>query len=100
MQTNRTTIFLVCLVYLLLLAFFLDAIGNSLAINYTTTGQSLGTTISFLGMTIELGGGFFGNIVLSVSTIPLWVNTILIIVPSIICIAYGIAQFIPTVPSG
>ena len=99
-MTNRTTVFIVCLIYLVGLAFLLNAMSETIVINYETTSQSLGFSISFLGMKISLGESFLGNIVLSIAVLPIWVNTIFIIIPSVLVIVFGIAQFIPTIPSG
>lgn len=99
-MTNRTTIFIVCLVYLVALGFLLNAMSETIVLNYETTSQSLGFSINFLGMEIGLGDSFLGNIVLSIAVLPIAINTIFIIIPSILVIVFGIAQFIPTIPSG
>ena len=100
MNTNRVTVFLVCLVYLVGLAFLLNAISEDIAIDYSTTSQSIGTSFTFLGFDFTLGDSFLGNIVISIANIPVFINVLFVIIPSIICAVFGIMMFIPTIPSG
>jgi hypothetical protein len=96
---NKTTVFVVTLFYLVIVFFVLGAIGNDIDVNYTSTAQSMGGTVKFLGMSVNIGGGFLGNIVLGIQSLPIAINTIFIIIPAIMCVVFGIAQFIPTEPS-
>ena len=103
MTINKTSVFIICLLYLVALSFLLDAMSVTIVSmnnQYTETSQSLGFHLDFLGMNIGLGDSFLGNIVISIALLPIWANTLFIVIPSILCIVYGIAQFIPTVPSG
>lgn len=108
MNTNRVSIVIVTLIYLVAIFFFLEAIGNyqyenklsTLEINATSTTQSLGMDVKFLGMNVKVFGGFLGNIITGISTLPIWFNTIFIIIPAIILAVFTIMMFIPTIPSG
>jgi hypothetical protein len=101
MATNRTTVFIFCLVYLIALFFFLGFYAESFPnIDYSSTGQSLGTSVDFLGLHFELGANFISNIVVSVASFPLWINTLFIVLPATLCAIFGILMFIPTIPSG
>lgn len=100
MQTNRVTVFLVCLFYLVGLAFLLNAMSETIAIDYSTTSQGIGQSFSFLGFNFMLGESFLGNVVVSIANIPLWFNSIFIVMPFILMVTFGIMMWIPTIPSG
>ena len=100
MQTNRTTIVIVLLVYLISLAFLFQYMGQDIQIDYSTTTQSIGVPISFLGMSFTVGDNFLGNIVVGVASMPIWFNTLFIVIPSVLLAVFTIMMFIPTIPSG
>ena len=100
MNTNRVSVVIVILIYLTCLFFFLEAMGKDIAIDYTSTSQSIGGTVKFLGMEVGINGGFLSNIIVSIATLPIWFNAIFIVIPSIILAVFTIMMFIPTIPSG
>jgi quinol-cytochrome oxidoreductase complex cytochrome b subunit len=100
MAVNRTTVFLAFLFYLVAVFIVLGLIGNDLAVDYTSTAQGIGAKISFLGLNINIAQGFLGNIVLGIQSLPWQINLLFIGIEAIICGVYGVAQFIPTMPSG
>jgi len=100
LNASRIGLVIVLTIYLMGAYFMLDAIGNDLVLEYQSTTQSIGMPIEFLGMSFTVFGGIFGNILVSVSMLPLWMNTLFIIVPSILLPVLVILMFIPTMPSG
>ncbi len=100
MGVNRTLIVVILLFYLSAMFFLLGAMSEDITINMTTTSQSIGTEVSFLGMTFSLGENFLSNIVVSVANLPIWFNTLFIVMPSILLAVFTIMMFIPTIPSG
>lgn len=99
-NSTRTGVIILLIVYLVSLTFLLEAMSETIAINYKQTTQSIGNKISFLGMEIGLGESFLGNVVISIAILPLWMNTLLIIIPSTILAVFIVLAFIPTIPSG
>lgn len=100
MQTNRVTVFIICLFYLIGLGFLLNAMSETIAIDYTESSQGFGNSFTFLGFEFTIGESIFGNIVISIANLPLWINTLFIVIPSILLIYFGIMMWIPTIPSG
>jgi hypothetical protein len=99
-KSTRTGIVILMLIYLVSLFFIMDAIGQEIYADYTTTSQSIGMEIDFLGMKFSVFGGFLGNIVTSIESLPLWFNTLFVTIPSILLAVFTILMFIPTIPSG
>lgn len=100
MQTNRTTLVIILTVYLVSLFFMIGAMSETIAIDYTSTSQSIGTSINFLGMEIGFGDSFLGNIILGVASLPLWFNALFITLPATVLGIFIVLMFIPTIPSG
>jgi len=102
MNTNRTTVFLICLFYLTGLFFLLGFMNETISgvDNTDISGTSLGTSFTIFGFTFSSGNTFFGNIVVSIAYLPLWFNTLFIIIPASLMTIFGIMMFIPTIPSG
>jgi len=95
---NKTTIFFIFLFYLVIVFFVLSALPPDM-VSADATKQNLGIKINFLGLTWDLGSTFLGNIITNVNNIPIAINIIFIVIPSVMVVVFGIAQFIPTEPS-
>jgi hypothetical protein len=100
-QSTRTGIFVLITVYLISIFFMLSAMTESIStIDATSTSGTIGGNINFLGMQIGISDSILGNFIISVASVPIWFNTIFIVLPFTIWTIFCIMMWIPTLPSG
>jgi hypothetical protein len=118
MTNNQTiTIFIVLTIYLIGLGFFLSAMSDDIAIKYSSEEKGVPSKYSGASGTCDCGtltcteyalihgndamnslcssqeqvnNSVFGNMVVSIESLPLWANTLLIIIPALLWILCGV----------
>lgn len=89
MTVTRMILFIGIAVYLIGLGFLIPAMNNDLSNGISATNSS---------NTLTSGHDF--NFVTSITSLPLWFNTIFVIIPFVAWIIIGISLFFPTGNAG
>lgn len=99
---NRTTVIIILIVYLLSLGFILSAINTDVSVNYSNENTTVGnSTYSIFGFELYHSDGIsLGNLVTNISDLPIWFNSLFILLPVILLTVFVILMFIPTIPPG